>query len=100
MGGKVNYYKRENGNWKSARAEMSVTCGGEVRQGYVCGNARNFLFSQREPQSGFKKRNRISTRKHSPYVGNDSKIWKTYPNKIGMNFDLPGIAQGNLVLTF
>jgi hypothetical protein len=99
VGGKVVYHKKNsNGNWKNARTDMAVTCGGTVYNGNC---ETSFQFSDRKPISGFKKRNRISTRRHADgVIPTNDNIWKTYSNFIGMGFELSGLATGNLALTF
>lgn len=102
VGGKVVYYKRKNnGNWKNTRTDMAVTCGGTIYNGNC---ATSLQFSDRKPISGYKKRNRISTRRWTqsgfPSIPSNDIIWKTYSNYIGMGFDLSGLATGSLALTF
>jgi hypothetical protein len=99
VGGKVVYYKRKNnGGWKNARTDMGVSCAGTIYNGNC---ASSFQFSDRNPTSGFKKRNRISTRRHTPAaVPSNDTIWKTYSGQIGMSFEFSGLATGNLLLTY
>ena len=99
VGGKVVFYKkRSNGSWKNSRTEMAVTCGGTIYNGDC---STNFQFSDREPSSGHKKRNRLSTRRHtSANPPSNATIWKTYSNYIGMAFEFPNLATGSLALTF
>lgn len=99
VGGKVVYYKRKNnGGWKNARTEMAVSCAGTIYNGNC---ATSFQFSDRNPINGSKKRNRISTRRHTPAaIPSNDTIWKTYSGQIGMSFEFSGLATGNLLLTF
>jgi len=98
VGGKVVYYKKKNGNWKNARTDMAVSCAGTVYNGNC---ATSFQFSDRKPDTGYKKRNRISTRRHSEdVIPTNNNIWKAFSNQIGMSFDLSGLVTGNLALTF
>lgn len=97
--GKVVHYKKKNGSWKRKRAEMAVSCAGTVYDGNC---ANSFQFTDREPNSGFRKRKQLATRRHTQaQPPSNSTIWKTYSGEVASSFDTPNTSiAGTLLLTF
>ncbi|HEU4472631.1 MAG TPA: hypothetical protein VFR58_16165 [Flavisolibacter sp.] len=90
--GKVVHYELKNGSWKRARAKMAVFCGGRVYNNQC---SESFLFSDRNPTSGWKKRKQLKVARHQAGV-----IWRTYTNMLSASFDTQAGHSASLALIF
>lgn len=91
-------FKKKNGNWKRARTNMGVGCGGTVYEGDCNGS---FPFTTRKPSSGYYKRKHLKSPYRSQGVPGTETNWKTYTGLLAGTIDAPDInVAGTVILTF
>jgi hypothetical protein len=98
VNGKLKHYKKKNGNWKRSKAEMAVYCAGTYYWN-LCSESESF--TDRFPLNNYKKRKKVTTRRHSPgHIPEQGSVWKTYSGEIATYGEVNGALGDQLLLTF